>query len=296
MQKTDEATIVTVGIPFLNAEKYLKMAIYSVYAQSITNWHLILIDDGSTDNSLKIASAFNWDTRVTVLSDGVNLGLAARLNQISDLATTPFVARMDADDLMSTVRLEKQIMYLSRHPEIDLTSTGLISMNDSCDYRGHRFTPWSVASTFSLLTHSTGIGHATVLGRTEWFIRNPYRGNFDRTEDMELWVRTNQRQDLKIALLADNLYFYREFDSTSTQKVRRSLRSHRLIAKEYPMSPWERLRFNGRLGLSQIISVLLASKLIRILIQKRRNTNNFSIEVKSLFELEFSKIKELDTE
>lgn len=295
MQRDNETAIVTVGISFLNAEKYLRQAIYSVFAQTITNWRLVLINDGSEDASLQIAKSFASDTRVTLLSDGLNLGLAARLNQISELATTPFIARMDADDLMSTHRLETQIHYLTSHPKVDLTATGLISMSDASEYQGQRFSPWSWASTYSILTHKTGIAHATVLGRTEWFIRNPYRSNFDRAEDIELWVRTNEKQDLKIALIADALYYYREFDSTSTQKSNKSNRSIRQIANENPMNIWENLKFQGRLGLVQLVSIFSAMRTVRVIRQRRRNAEYSSEENRKLFEIELSKINELDS-
>jgi len=293
MQGNDAAAIVTVGIPFLNAEKYLEMAITSVFAQTLANWQLILIDDGSSDDSLEIARSFTTDPRVTVVSDGMNLGLAARLNQISEVATTPFLARMDADDLMSTFRLEMQVTYILQHAEIDLTATGLISMSDACDYQGHRFSPWSSASTCSFLMHKTSIAHATVLGRTEWFIRNPYRSKFERSEDIELWVRATERKDLKIAFLADNLYFYREFESTASQKTRASIKSHRRIAREYPMTFRERSRVSARLALAHTISVLSTSRLVRTLIQRRRNSNIASSENRELFEIELLKVSAL---
>jgi glycosyltransferase involved in cell wall biosynthesis len=293
METDDETAIVTVGIPFLNAEKYLRQAIYSVFAQTITNWRLILVDDGSEDASLQIAKSFTSDTRVTLLSDGFNLGLAARLNQISELTTTPFLARMDADDLISTQRIETQIEHLRSHPNLDLTATGIISMSDDLKYRGQRFAPWSVASTYSILTHKTGVVHATVLGKTEWFIRNPYRIGFDRAEDIELWVRTNEKQDLNISFISDNFYFYREFDSTSPKKVNTSIRSMRRIASTYHMSFWERLRVRGRLVLVQILAILSMSGFVRILAQRRRNTNHYSEKESRLFELELAKINEL---
>jgi glycosyltransferase involved in cell wall biosynthesis len=295
MQRNEETAIVTIGISFLNAEKYLRLAISSIFAQTITNWRLILVDDGSVDASLQIAKSFTNDTRVTLLSDGLNLGLAARLNQISDLTTTPFLARMDADDLISTQRIEAQIDYLDRHPNVDLTATGIISMSDDFEYQGQRFAPWSVASTYSILTHRTGIVHASVLGRTEWFIRNPYRIGFDRAEDIELWVRTNEKQDLKVAFISDNFYFYREFDSTSSRKLNTSIRTMRRIASEYPMSFWECLRVRGRLVLVQIIAILSVPGFVRILAQRRRNMDHYSEEDRKIFELELAKINELDS-
>ena len=76
--------LVSIGIPFYNAEKYLDYAIRSVINQSYSNWELILIDDGSTDRSLEIAKSFS-DKRIKVLSDGENKGLILRLNQLTEI-------------------------------------------------------------------------------------------------------------------------------------------------------------------------------------------------------------------
>ena len=89
---------ITIGIPFYNAEAYLADAIRSVFAQTYEDWELILIDDGSTDNSLAIARSVD-DPRVRVYSDGKNKKLASRLNELTQLATYEFIARMDADDV-----------------------------------------------------------------------------------------------------------------------------------------------------------------------------------------------------
>jgi len=82
---------VTIGLPFYNAEKYLTDAIRAVFAQTHQHWELILIDDGSTDGSLKIAKSVQ-DPRVRVYSDGKNKKLAARLNEITKLAKYEYIA------------------------------------------------------------------------------------------------------------------------------------------------------------------------------------------------------------
>ena len=76
----DNKNLVTIAIPFFNSEKYLSFAIQSVINQSYSEWEIILIDDGSTDNSLEIAKSFeSKDARIKVFSDGKNKGLLARL-------------------------------------------------------------------------------------------------------------------------------------------------------------------------------------------------------------------------
>ena len=106
---------ITIGLPFYNAENYLELAIKSVFAQTYQDWELILMDDGSTDRSLEIAKSIN-DPRVSVYSDGKNKKLAARLNEIVRLAKYDYLARMDADDLMSTKRIETQMNILKNNP------------------------------------------------------------------------------------------------------------------------------------------------------------------------------------
>src|SRR5213082_2006357 len=77
-----EQVSVTIGIPFLNARRYLEDAVRSVFAQTHGDWELLLIDDGSTDGSVAVVRHLD-DPRVRVLSDGSNRGLSARLNQIA---------------------------------------------------------------------------------------------------------------------------------------------------------------------------------------------------------------------
>src|SRR5690606_35195951 len=119
------------GIPFFNAELYLADSIKSVIKQSFKDWELILIDDGSTDQSLDIAKSFaEKDSRIRLISDGNNKKLPARLNQIIQESKYDYVARMDADDLIHPDRLKIQIEFLEKNPEFDLVSTGVVSIND----------------------------------------------------------------------------------------------------------------------------------------------------------------------
>src|SRR5690606_21713898 len=110
--------MVTIAIPFYNGEKYLELAIQSALAQTYTGWKLILLDDGSTDNSLAIANEYKKkDARIKVYSDGQNKNLGYRLNQIPELVDTKYLARMDADDIMHPKRIETQLRILEENPE-----------------------------------------------------------------------------------------------------------------------------------------------------------------------------------
>ncbi len=215
---------ISIGIPFYNAEETLLDAVRSIFAQTHQDWELILLDDGSTDRSLELARSIK-DPRVQVHSDGENRRLAARLNQMSGLASYDFLARMDADDLISPNRLERQIKILLSKPEVDLVSTGVCSLTDENVPLGVR----CVASDYtitgaSLLAGRAGIVHASLVGRTAWFRRNKYREDLTSSEDANLWIRAFSKDDLNVFFITEPLYYYREDGNVTSAKLRTAYR------------------------------------------------------------------------
>jgi glycosyltransferase involved in cell wall biosynthesis len=197
---------VTIGIPFLNARRYLADAVRSVFAQTHEDWELILVDDGSTDGSLDVVRHLD-DPRVRVLSDGTNRGLCARLNQIASLAQGSYLARMDADDLMHPERIERQLRFLRTNPNVDLIDTATYTVNDDLTPLGIRGDQPLDVNPDAVLRHGLLI-HPTVMGRTAWFRDNPYDAVYVRAEDRELWCRTCTTT--RFARLCEPLFFYRE--------------------------------------------------------------------------------------
>jgi len=224
---------ITVGIPFYNAEKYLADAIRSVFAQTYEDWELILIDDGSTDDSLEIAKAIN-DPRVSVYSDGENKKLAARLNEIVSLAKYELIARMDADDLMSPTRLEKQLKVLNQNSNLDLVTAGVYSMTNTLEIVGMR---WHYTNNISfnelLQKRGCGVVHAAILGRKSWFKRNPYNTFLSIAQDYDLWLKASKKNDFKIYLMQEPLYYYREEDNVTIKKLLSAYKNERQMYKRY---------------------------------------------------------------
>ena len=205
--------LVTIGIPFFNAQQYLAFAIHSVISQSYTNWELILVDDGSTDQSLFIAKRFS-DPRIRLLSDGRQLGLSARLNQIAFLANGLYIARMDADDIMFKDRISKQVSYLQEHSEVDVLGTGycLISTHNSVLQLS---TTSEQPDTGNAIFSGEFIAHPTVMARKEWFLKNPYSDLYPRAEDRVLWIQSRAHtvfRNIKMPLL-----FYRVYPHDTTK-------------------------------------------------------------------------------
>lgn len=211
--------MISIGIPFYNAEKYLEDAIFSVLAQTYEFWELILIDDGSSDNSLVIANMYaKKDSRIRVISDGMNKKLPYRLNQLIQESTGDFIARMDADDIMHPERLEKQLRFLETNKRYDLVSTGLVSIDNDNIVKGYRRVE-SLHDNFSNIETSYPIVHPTIMARRSWFDRNKYSKKYPRAEDFELWTRAISNSDFKMAVLPDLLLYYREEGNLSIDKI-----------------------------------------------------------------------------
>ena len=114
-------TKVTVLMPAYNAGKYIREAITSVLEQTYRDFELLIINDGSTDDTISQVLAFN-DPRI-ILVNKEHGGIAAALNTGLRLADTPFIARFDADDICLPQRLEKQLNFLEDHPDYVLVGS-----------------------------------------------------------------------------------------------------------------------------------------------------------------------------
>lgn len=197
---------VSIGLPVYNAGKYLDFCLKSILNQTYQNWELIVINDGSTDNSLPIIQKLN-DSRIRVVDDGKNIGLSARLNQSIDLSSGDLYCRMDADDIMHPDRLAIQVNLLksSTYDVIGTNAYVIDSENTIIGQRkGNDFLDKSVVGIFK---HG-GFIHPSIMGRIDWFRENPYDILANRCEDIELWIRTIEKSSFYN--YETPLLFYRE--------------------------------------------------------------------------------------
>ena len=211
---------ITIGTSAYNAAATLPLTLRSIFAQTVTDWELILVDDGSTDGSADIMRAID-DDRVRLFAHADNKTASPRLNEISRAARAPLIARIDADDVMDPRRLEEQLAYLDYHPEVDVVGTGMYSIDKGYRIQGKRgrFRPPSSqqeVATRGLLVHST------VLGKTQWFLENPYDESpyARRCEDAELWLRTFGRSTF--GAIDEPLQFCLEDPGQALRKLRSS--------------------------------------------------------------------------
>ena len=119
---------VSVIMPVFNGEKFLRTAIESILNQTYTDFELIIIDDGSTDNTPDIIESYK-DQRIIFFRKS-NQGVASSLNTGIRLSKAEYIARMDADDVSEPDRLKYQVDYLDQHPECVLVDVSAILIDE----------------------------------------------------------------------------------------------------------------------------------------------------------------------
>ncbi|HRH69110.1 MAG TPA: glycosyltransferase [Flavobacteriales bacterium] len=190
---------ISVLLPFRNAEATIDTAIASIVQQSLTDFELLLIDNGSRDGSGTIVREWSRrDSRLRVI-DEPNIGIAHALNTGLAAAGGRYIARMDADDTAHPDRIERQVSFMEAHPEIGVLGTRTRFETTVEKSSGMA---WFVAWQNTILSPhdhyvkrfvDTPLAHPTVLFRKELVSRH---GGYDSSplpEDHELWLRWMHR-------------------------------------------------------------------------------------------------------
>jgi glycosyltransferase involved in cell wall biosynthesis len=205
-QQTQPGPLISVVMSCHNGRETLARALASLLWQSHAHWELILLDDGSDDGSAGIAQALG-DPRIHVHADGVRRGLAARLNEGVRLARGDYVARMDVDDVAFPERLARQSAFLQANPEVDLLATAALMVDGDDRPVGILRTGSSHEDICRRAWHGFPMPHPTWMGRTTWFLRNPYDERAHKAQDQSLLYRTHRTS--RFAGLQEVLLGYR---------------------------------------------------------------------------------------
>lgn len=198
---------VSILMPVHNNESTLRSALRSVLWQTFVDWELILIDDGSTDDTLRLAQQF-CDRRIQVHADGKRRGLPARLNEAIGLSRGSFIARMDGDDICYPHRLQRQLEYLNQNPQVDLVGTWVIVFGVAGRPIGKRSGPETHDEICARPFAGFPIVHPTFLGRSSWFRAHSYEERAMRSQDQGLLLRAHKHS--RYANVPQVLLGYRE--------------------------------------------------------------------------------------
>jgi glycosyltransferase involved in cell wall biosynthesis len=229
----DALPLVTVAMPIYNAGKYLRLAVFSIVKQTFQNWELLIIDDGSIDNALQDIADIN-DTRIRILRDGANRGLAARLNEAIDLARGQYLARMDQDDVSYPERFARQIEALQNDSKLDLVSARAITIDENNEESGLFPYPLSHDEICARPWLGFYLPHPIWMGRIEWFRKHRYSvpGPYF-CEDQELLLRSYSES--KFGTVNEILFGYRIRGKVNWKKLAKTRRTVLSIQLRYFM-------------------------------------------------------------
>ena len=209
MTQEDRPPVVSVLIPVHDGGAFFRAAVESVLAQTFRDFECLILDDGSTDGSGKIADELaRRDPRVRVIRRE-NRGLVATLNELADAARGEFLARMDADDVCLPQRLARQLEFLLWHPAAVCVGCAYWMIDES-DRRiaQIRVPADDAAIQRSALRGHAPISHPSAMIRASALRRaGGYRAAFYPAEDLDLWLRLGELGTL--ANLAEPLLCYR---------------------------------------------------------------------------------------
>ena len=174
-----------------NVEDTLREALDSIFIQTYQNFEIIMCDDGSSDNTLEVATEYKekYPDKIVILRNGKNMGLNYTLNRCLDRVTGEYVARMDGDDICVPTRFEKQAKFLQENPDYAFVSSPMIYFDETGDFGMGQAVECPQKTDFIV---GTPFCHAPVMIRTEAYKKV---GGYTvdkwmlRVEDINLWFK-----------------------------------------------------------------------------------------------------------
>ncbi len=183
---------VSIILPTYNGAQYIAGAIESVLVQTYPNWELIIVDDGSTDDTEKVVTGF-VDQRIIYIKNEGNLGIQKTLNRGIALAKGEYIARIDDDDRwIDKEKLSTQVQFLGLHPEYVLVGTGAILVTSHENEVSRYLLPESDYAIRNRMLGKNCFAHSTVM-YTKSAV-DEVGGYSEQTqkrhiEDYDLWLR-----------------------------------------------------------------------------------------------------------
>jgi len=200
--------LVSVVMPVCNAERFLGQAIESIRNQTLGDFEFIITDYGSTDPSMEIAARHaGEDDRLKIVRIGRSVLPEAR-NAGCEVARGRYIAVMDGDDVAMPTRLQREVQFLEKHPEIAMVGAATEWIDDEGKFlRCHSYPLQNGEIRVDLQVHCP-FCHPTVLMRKDAFQSlGGYRANFALAHDYDLFLRASERFEL--ANLKEAVLWYR---------------------------------------------------------------------------------------
>ena len=227
---------VSIVVPVYNAENYITETVNSVLSQSYENWELLLVENGSSDNSHAVLEELQKkDERIHVIDMNSNVGAAKARNAGTNAATGKYLAFLDADDLWRSEKLEHEIAFLKEHEAV-FVFTGYEFGDENAKPTG------KIVHVPATMNHKQAMKNTTIFTSTVMFDlsvlgKEKLMMPVIKSEDTALWWSVLKDGHTAYGLNENLVIYRRPAKSLSSNKVEALRRIWNLYRK------WEKLNF-----------------------------------------------------
>lgn len=181
-------------LPTYNGDKYIRKAIESIISQSFSDWELIVVDDGSTDNTENIVKKYaDKDNRIIYFKNDFNLGIQRSLNKGIQESKGEYIARIDDDDeWIDKNKLKKQFEFLDNNKEYVLVGTGAVNVDEEGEELFRYLGPKTDEEIRRRILRKNCFLHSSVIFRREVVLMLGMYSEDNETrhiEDYDLWLK-----------------------------------------------------------------------------------------------------------
>lgn len=237
MQSKTENPAISIIMATHNDGHYLSVALDSIISQTVKDFECIVINDGSTDDTVACLQSYvQKDSRIRLIHHEVPMGLTRSLIQGIAQARGPIIARQDADDWSSPDRLEKQLAVLNQHPTIGCVGSWAGVVDAQGDVQWIRRCSETHDHLYHQLQQGNRLTHGSVMMRQSVYTRvGGYDALFQYAQDYDLWLRIGKVTQLHC--IPDVLYYWRSTPHTISSRHSRlqtTLAGFALCRHRYP--------------------------------------------------------------
>lgn len=229
-------SVISIITPAYNAEKTILKTIESVRVQTHTHWELIIINDGSQDNTFKVVNSIE-DSRIKIFNYP-NGGVATARNRGIEKATGDYIAFLDADDFWTPNKLELQLQALQQNPQANVAyswtyflyeATGICSPNEPVNYQGNVYTQL-------LLNNFLCSGSNPLVSRQAINSVGLFDPSFPHCADWDYYLRLAAKWDF-VVVPQHQIYYLQSSNSMTSKVAAIEKQLAEMLEKTYRVAP-----------------------------------------------------------
>lgn len=201
-------------MPVKNAGKFVALAVQSILNQTYTNWEMIVVDDGSTDETGKILKRFSRkDKRIVVITHAKSQGIGASLNLALAQTKGEYIARMDGDDIALPARLAVQVAYLRKNPQIVAVGGQAEMIDGQGEIFAYKHFSTNQKTLRDMIMWMVPIQHPIMMARAEAYKKCRYDATYQTAEDVEMFMKLLKYGEF--GNVPEVVYQYRKADTSN---------------------------------------------------------------------------------